>query len=207
MQGCSAILKSISIHSDLQKPSAWVLRFAPLVSQNGSVLDLAAGRGRHGRLFLKRGNQVTLVDRSLEGLRDLENEDRAEVIQADLEDGSPWPMMGRIFAGVVVINYLYRPLIKDLLKSIEPEGVLIYETFSRGNEAYGRPSNPEFLLDPGELLEFVAGTMQVLAYENGIERKGELEKVVQRICAVRHSSARYGGKPAPSPINPLSQCG
>ena len=177
------------------------------MSQNGSVLDLAAGRGRHGRLFLKLGNQVTLVDRNVEGLKDLENEERAEVLQADLEDGSPWPLMGRIFTCVVVIDYLYRPLINDLIKSIEPEGVLIYETFLRGNEAYGRPSNPEFLLDPGELLEFVAGTMQVLAYENGIERKGELEKVVQRICAVRHSSARYGGKPAPSPINPLSQCG
>ena len=143
------------------------------------MLDLAAGRGRHGRLFLKRGNQVTMVDRSVEGLRDLENEERAEVIQADLEDGSPWPLMGYFFAGVVVTNYLYRPLIKVLLNSIEPKGVLIYETFSRGNEAYGRPSNPDFLLNPGELLEFVAGTMQVLAYENGIEGKETPERTVR----------------------------
>ena len=173
------------------------------MNQEGSILDLAAGEGRHGRLFLERGNQVTLVDRSLKGLRDLEYEEKAEIVQADLEDGSPWPFMGRLFAGVVVINYLYRPLIKDLIKSIEPEGVLIYETFSRGNEDYGRPSNPDFLLKPGELLEFVEGTMQVLAYENGIEGKGTPEKVIQRICAIRHSDSIDEDKPAPSPIDPL----
>ncbi len=161
-------------------PSPWVRRFAPLVAAGGSVLDLACGGGRHTRLFLDRGHPVTAVDRVVEHVGDLEG--RAEIVAADLEDGSPWPLPGRRFAGVVVTNYLYRPLFPALLEAVDEGGVLIYETFARGNEAYSRPRNPDHLLATDELLTLVAGRLQVVAFEQGLTPR---PSVVQRLCAVR----------------------
>jgi len=159
--------------------SPWVARFAPLVPAGGAVLDLACGGGRHGRLFLERGHPVTLLDRDLAGVADLER--RAELLQADLE-GAPWPLPGRRFAGVVVTNYLWRPLFQALAQTLAEGGVLIYETFGRGNERFGRPRNPDHLLAPNELLEAFAPTLQVVAYEHGVTGR---PAVVQRLCAVR----------------------
>jgi SAM-dependent methyltransferase len=118
--------------------------------------------------------------------------DRAEVIEADLEDGSPWPLGTRRFDGIVVANYLYRPLFATLREALAPGGVLIYETFGAGNEAYGKPSNPDFLLQPGELLGLAHGALEVVAYECGLIERAAGPAVIQRICV------RNGGSgPAP----------
>jgi SAM-dependent methyltransferase len=157
-------------------PAPWVLRFAPQVRAGGPVLDLACGRGRHARLFLGRGHPVTAVDRDLSGVADLA---AAERLQADLEDGSPWPLAGRRFAAVVVTNYLHRPLFPLLAAALEADGLLLYETFALGQERYGRPRNPDFLLRPGELLTAFP-TLRVAAYEHGLDPG---PAVRQRLCA------------------------
>ncbi len=172
-----------SRHLSITEPSPWVRRFAPLVPEGGAVLDLACGNGRHARHFLRLGFPVVAVDRDMEHASDLSGQ--AEIIQADLEDGAPWPLAGRTFSGVVVVNYLHRPLLPLLVDSIGEAGVLIYETFAVGNERFTRPRNPDHLLKDGELLELVRGRMQVIAYEHGIVESGPLPGVKQRICAVR----------------------
>ncbi|EME68374.1 SAM-dependent methyltransferase [Paramagnetospirillum caucaseum] len=158
-------------------PSPWIARFAALVPAGGSVLDLACGGGRHARLFLDRGHTVTAVDRDVTQARLAEG---AELIAADLEDGSPWPLAGCGFDAVVVTNYLWRPLFPTILAALKPGGVLLYETFAAGNEVFGRPANPDHLLRRGELLDLARG-LTVAAYEDGI---AEHAKVVQRIAAI-----------------------
>ncbi len=169
---------------DPQEPSPWVTRFAPLVPADGDVLDVACGAGRHMRYFHDRGHPVTGLDRDLGGLADLIGAAGVTTLRADLEDGSPWALGDRRFAGVVVTNYLWRPLLPRIVDSVAPGGVLIYETFARGNEAFGRPSNPAFLLQPGELLEAVRGKLTVVAYEN-LAVDHPRPALVQRICATR----------------------
>jgi SAM-dependent methyltransferase len=176
-------------------PSPWVVRFAPLAprraagggpgdgADDGTVLDLGCGAGRHTALFLKRGHPVVAVDRDVSRLRDLKGEAGLEVLKADLEAG-PWPLGERRFAAVVVTNYLHRPLLAKIIDSVAERGVLIYETFARGNERFGRPRRPDFLLAEGELLEAVRGRLAVVAYEHGIIDVPR-PAVVQRIAAVR----------------------
>jgi SAM-dependent methyltransferase len=136
--------------------SSWVARFAPALP-DGPVLDVACGGGRHLRHFRDQGRPVVGIDRDLAGVADLAGSDRVELIQADLEGGAPWPLGDRRFAGVVVANYLWRPLFPALVAAVAPGGWLLYETFAQGNERFGRPRNPDFLLAPGELLGAVAG--------------------------------------------------
>ena len=163
-------------------PSPWVARFAALAPAGGRVLDLASGGGRHARLFLEHGHPVTAVDIDVSALADLEGRDGVELVQADLENG-PWPLAWRGFAGVVVTNYLWRPLLPKIVRSVAPGGALIYETFARGNERFGKPSNPDFLLNDGELLEAVRGKLAVVAYEC-LEVTEPRPARVQRIAAV-----------------------
>jgi SAM-dependent methyltransferase len=165
-------------------PSAWIVRFAPLVRVGGPVLDLACGQGRHTRFFLERGHPVTAVDIDLSGLDDLQGHEGLEVLRADLEDGSPWPLGDRRFDAVVVTNYLWRPLFPRIVDAVDEGGVLLYETFAVGNEAYGRPAKPDFLLRPGELLEVVRGRLQIVAYEHGYLDEPR-PAIKQRLCAVR----------------------
>lgn len=160
----------------LSAPDLWVVRFAPLVSAGGAVLDLACGGGRHARFLRERGHRVTALDRDATEVRSLTD---VEVIEADVETG-PWPLAGRTFDGIVVVNYLHRPLLPVLAASLAPGGVLIYRTFAAGNERFGRPRNPDFLLRPGELLD-AFGQFTVVAYEHG-EVLGPA--VIQRICVV-----------------------
>jgi len=167
-------------------PSGWVVRFAGLVPARGAVLDLACGGGRHARLFLASGHRVTAVDIDVSGVADLEGDARAEILAADLEN-APWPLAGRVFAGVVVTNYLWRPLLPPIVAAVAPGGALIYETFARGNERFGKPSNPNFLLAEGELPRAVEGRLRVIAYEC-LEVAEPRPAVVQRIAAVRDAS-------------------
>jgi len=196
-------------HLRITEPSPWVLRFASLIEKGGRILDLACGGGRHGRLFLERGCRVTLLDRDTGAVADLANDPKAEIVTADLE-GGPEPfapegaLAGRTFDGVVVVNYLYRPLLPALIAAIAPGGALIYETFARGNERFTKPRNPDHLLKSGELIAAVAGELQVVAYEHGIVAKGPIPGVIQRICAVRAAvpSTRDDGEPEPVAVEP-----
>jgi SAM-dependent methyltransferase len=170
------------MHAD-REPSSWITRFAPSVRTGAAILDLACGGGRHTRLFLDRGHPVTAVDLDLSGLEDVRRHSHIELIQADLEH-APWPLPGRRFGAVVVTNYLWRPLFPPILDAIDDGGVLLYDTFARGNEVYGRPTNPDFLLEPGELIEVVRGRLQIVAYEHGyLDRPRPAVK--QRLCAGR----------------------
>ena len=159
-----------------EAPSPWVERWAPLI-RSGTVLDVACGSGRHARYFLERGLHVVAIDREPQDIPG------ARFIRADLEDGSPWPLTGERFEGIVVTNYLHRPLLATLRDSLAEDGVLIYETFMLGNERYGRPSNPAFLLRPGELLEAFRG-LRVEGFEEGPVTAPK-PAVIQRLCAVR----------------------
>src|SRR5688572_26101923 len=147
-------------HVPTVEPSDWVRRWAALV-ERGPVLDLASGGGRHARLFAARGLEVVAVDREAQVFPE-----KIQFVRADLEDGSPWPFGGQRFAAIVVANYLHRPLFPRIVESLDEGGVLIYETFMIGNEKFGRPSNPQFLLRPGELLEAFA-TLAVAGFEQG----------------------------------------
>lgn len=162
--------------------SPWIARFAACVPP-GEVLDLACGGGRHARLFAALGHPVLAVDRDPDALSHAAAPG-ISVLRHDLEEeGAAWPFETGRFAGIVVTNYLHRPLLRDLMASLAPGGVLLYETFALGNEAYGKPSNPAFLLRPGELLEWAqAGGLQVLAFEDGIVTRPKPARV-QRLCA------------------------
>lgn len=174
--------------------SIWVARFAPLIPA-GEVLDLACGGGRHTRMLAQMGHDVLAVDRDATALAQVAGE-RITALQIDLESGSDgnWPFEANRFAGIVVTNYLHRPLFLHILASLAPGGVLIYETFAQGNERFGKPSNPDFLLMPGELLEIMRSSdlmpVRVLAFEDGYT---DIPKpaMVQRVCAVKGEFAGF----------------
>ena len=168
-------------HADLD-PSAWVARWAPLIRPGGMVLDLACGAGRHSRWLTRMGFEVSAVDRDTSLFAD--PPPGVALLAADLESGGPWPYPGVAFDGIVVTNYLHRPLLPVLVDSLVSGGVLIYETFARGNERFGKPSNPAFLLAPGELLESVRGRLRVLAFEDLVVEEPR-PAAIQRICARR----------------------
>jgi SAM-dependent methyltransferase len=173
--------------------SPWVARFAPL-AKAGEALDLACGSGRHTRLLAARGMQVTALDRNPELLAPLAGPN-VTTLQHDLETADAvWPFAPGRFALVVVTNYLHRPLFAQLAASLRPDGILIYETFAQGNQAYGKPSNPDFLLAPEELLGLARqGGLQVLAYEDGhVDRPHPAQ--VQRLCAAGPGFAKTEAK-------------
>jgi len=178
---------STAPHAQGMAPSPWVVRFAPLVAPGGSVLDVACGQGRHCRFFAGRGHRVTGVDRDGAALAGAAAISGITTVAADLE-AADWPFAGTRFDAVVVTRYLHRPLIPALLGALAPDGVLIYETFAAGNEAFGKPSNPEFLLAPGELLAAVREHLTVVAFEQGASA-GAAPQVVQRLAAVGRGRA------------------
>lgn len=148
-------------------PSPWVERYLGQIPAAGRVLDLACGGGRHTRLLVTAGHPVLAVDRDITAMQPLVGLPEVSLLVADLE-GERWPLAGQRFEGIVVTNYLWRPRLPELLAMLAPGGVLIYETFMAGNEAFGKPSNPDFLLASQELLRLaLAAGLQVLAYEEG----------------------------------------
>jgi SAM-dependent methyltransferase len=163
-------------------PAPWIVRFAPLVGPRARVLDLAAGYGRHARFFAARGACVVAVDRDAAALATLGDEPRIETRVADLEQGA-WPFSKREFDGIVVVHYLHRALFPRLIDALADDGVLLYETFAHGNAVYRKPSNPAFLLEPGELLELARERLTVVAFEQG-RIEGDHPAVIQRLAAV-----------------------
>ena len=175
--------ESSSPRHEVLAPSEWFVRHAHLVAPRARVLDVACGYGRHARLFAQRGAQVLAVDRDAEALAALDGVPGIETRRIDLED-SDWPFANERFDAIVVANYLFRPALPHIVASVADDGALLYETFARGNEAYGRPSNPAFLLEPGELVAAVGGRLTVVEFAQGLIASGDRRAVVQRIAAV-----------------------
>ncbi|WP_321865358.1 class I SAM-dependent methyltransferase [Paraburkholderia tropica] len=190
----------------LGEPSPWVCRWAHLVSPGGTVLDLACGAGRHARWFAQRGHPVAALDRDGAALATMREIPGIGTLECDLE-GAPWPLPADVrFAGIVVTNYLHRPLMACLIDALAPGGVLIYETFAQGNETVGKPSNPAFLLAAGELLAICAPTLRVVAYEDGFLSQPR-EAFVQRICAVREAEKSSAAPRSGSDANQAENSG
>ena len=173
------------MNTAVSSPSAWVERFGALAPTGGRVCDVACGGGRHTRWFAARGHPVVAMDRDLSGVADLAEDPHVELIEVDLENGSPPPIASRTFGVLVVTNYLWRPILGAIVDGVAPGGILLYETFAVGNERFGRPTNPEFLLDRNELLELaLAHDLDVVAFED-VEVEVPRPAVVQRIAATR----------------------
>ena len=178
----------MSGENDSNAPSAWVRQYAGHIVAGGTVLDIACGTGRHSLFFGERGYRVTAVDRDIGRIGSLaadaaNHEHPIEIIAADLE-ADPWPFAGRLFDGIVVTNYLHRPHFPLLSAALAPGGVLLFETFAAGNERFGRPRNPAFLLQPDELLETFSTILRIVAYEHG-ELTTPRPAVRQRLCAIK----------------------
>ena len=183
MRRGSSASEALVAHASLEAASAWVRQWAPLIRPGGEVLDLACGGGRHSRQLAALGHEVIAVDRDIGAFA--APPAGVTLVSADLES-AVWPFPGRRFDAVVVTNYLHRPLLPTLVASLEPGGVLLYETFALGNERFGRPSNPDFLLRPGELLEAVRGHLRVVAYEDRVVDTPR-PAAIQRLCARREA--------------------
>lgn len=177
-------------------PSPWVTRWAVRLPVGARVLDVACGSGRHVRWLAARGLAVTGVDRDAQALVPLQPLGR--MLAADIERG-PWPFAGERFDAVVVTHYLWRPLMPTLAASVAEGGVLIYETFALGNEAFGKPSNPDFLLRPGELLEHCAG-LRIAAYEDGL-----LDGPPRRVQRIAAFGASAGAAPLECAADPTAR--
>ena len=175
-------------HASIDQPSAWVQQWASRIPAGGRVLDVACGRGRHAKWLAMLGHPVEAVDRDESALDALAGVAGISTRRADLENGR-WPYASDQFAAVVVVNYLHRPLFEHLLAAVAPGGLLIYETFAAGNERYGRPTNPDFLLQPGELLQVAHGALEVIAYEN-LAIEAPRPALVQRMCAYNGATGR-----------------
>lgn len=178
----------MNIHRLHGEPSPWVLRFAPLLRPGSRVLDLACGGGRHAIPFAAAGHRVDAVDRDSAALRTLGGVPGIKLIEVDLE-AAIWPLAGHRYDLVVVTNYLHRPAFDALLACVGDDGMLIYETFMHGNAAFGKPSNPDFLLMEDELLDRLRPAFRIVAFEQG-EVVRPKPAMVQRVCAVRDREAR-----------------
>ena len=203
---CSVTTSARPLHGT-GAPSAWVTRWAHLISRNGQVLDVACGAGRHAHWLATQCLTVTGVDRdglalsAAQAAWPVQGAPARQLLQADLEN-QPWPLAGQQFDAVVVTNYLWRPLWPSLLAALAPGGVYIHETFAHGNASVGKPSRPDFLLQPGELLQICAG-LRVVAFEDGFCQHPD--RFVQRVVAVREAVgghdavSRYALTPAAQP--------
>lgn len=168
----------------IETPSEWLLNHAQHIKPAGSVLDVAAGSGRNTRWLAQQGYKVEAVDRDQQALESMQGVENIHLHITDIENAD-WPYSGQEFDAILVCRYLHRPLFPLILQSLAPQGVLIYETFMQGHEAYGRPSNPDFLLRENELLEVFKNDLEVIAFEQGYFEKPK-PGMLQRICAKKH---------------------
>jgi SAM-dependent methyltransferase len=169
-------------------PSRWIERFGGSVPQ-GRVVDVACGGGRHARWFAEHDRAVVAIDRDPDALAALHDARGIETVEFDLEAGDQLPIERGSCAAVVVTNYLWRPILDELVGLLAPGGWLLYETFALGNERFGRPSNPDFLLRPGELLELARRhELRVVAYEDVVVEEPR-PAAVERIAACRLASS------------------
>ena len=173
--------------SSVSMPSEWVKDYTKLIPPDGNVLDLACGSGRHTRFLLERGIKVTALDHDISQLKDMPKNENLIIIEHDLEGSSPWPFASQAFAGIVVVNYLYRPLFVKILDSLAPNGVLIYQTFAVGNEKYGRPRNPQYLLSDEELLKVFGKHLHVVQYSHGLINQPS-PAIMQSICCINYKT-------------------
>lgn len=178
--------KLIANHATESEPSSWLLRHAGLIRPNGRVLDVAAGHGRNARWLASQGWQVEAVDRDAAALESMHGMANITTRVADLENAA-WPYAREKFDAIVVCRYLHRPLLPLLPANLADQGVLVYETFMQGHEAYGRPGNPDFLLRPNELLEIFTPRLKVVAFEQGFISEPK-PAVMQRICLVNEAA-------------------
>jgi SAM-dependent methyltransferase len=169
----------------IEQPSPWVVKYAPLIRKKGRVLDLACGNGRHAIWLAQQGHQVDAVDRDVQAVSNMVGMSNIDVLIVDLEAGD-WPHPDQRYDGIIVSRYLYRPLLPTLAEILHPGGILIYETFMTGNERYGKPSNPDFLLLPNELLEIYLPVLNIIDFKQG-EVKMPRPAVMQRICAQKNA--------------------
>lgn len=166
-----------------QAPSTWIAQHAHLIPENGHILDLACGKGRHTRFFLQKGHAVTAVDIDLGGVADLATVPDTTLIEADLENAA-WPLAGRQYDAVIVCNYLHRPILNHIFQVVAPGGLLLYDTFAAGNERFGRPRNPAFLLQADELLRLTRDDFVARAYQHG-RVDTPRPAIRQSLCAIR----------------------
>jgi SAM-dependent methyltransferase len=176
------------MHALHEPPSPWLIRHAPLIRAGGSVLDLACGNGRNTRWLAEQGWRVEAVDRDASAIAGLQEIPGVHAWVANLEQGL-WSFEGQHFDAIVVCRYLHRPLLPKLAEALAESGVLIYETFMRGQEKFGRPQNPDFLLRSDELYEAYGKTLTVVAFEQGVAEAPK-PAMVQRLCAIRGEIGR-----------------
>lgn len=173
------------MHSQISSPLSFISKWMPENLSGKTVLDYACGCGRHGKLAMERGAHVTFADIDLESLSEFAINENVGLLQADLEEDDRWPLLGRQYDIVVVTNYLYRQCLSDIFETVKPGGLILYRTFAEGNEAFGRPRNPNFLLRPGELLDTAKENFTILHYEHG-EVESPSPAVIQRLVAKRN---------------------
>lgn len=167
------------------RPSKWVKKYSSLFPHPGPILDVASGGGRHTRYLLRKGYSVIAIDKNVLPLQNLKTP-LLSPVRVDLEAQAPWPFKPDSFGGVVVTNYLHRPIFQNIIDSLAKDGLLIYETFARGNEKFGKPSNPNYLLKPGELIRLTLNELHILSYED-ITTDQPKPARLQRICARKNT--------------------
>lgn len=190
-------------------PASWIVHYSALIPSGGRVLDLACGSGRHSFFLADQGFKVVATDIDVSAITSLDSDHRLEILPADLEADSPehanWPFPSGSFDGIVVTNYLYRSHFPLLVDTLSNGGILIIETFAQGNERFGKPTNPQFLLKPGELLDAFSPMLNIVAYQHGIYQKPHLA-VKQRLCARKGASqpVQLPTEIRPGPDDPVS---
>ncbi len=167
---------------DKMVPSKWVIRWASLIQQGGRVLDLACGNGRHSIFLASLGFDVVAIDRDEQKLTNFSQFKKITPICSDLEK-RPWPLSDDKFNGIIITNYLHRPLLPHIVRALDKPGVLIYETFGEGNEAFGKPTNKDFLLLRNELFNTLSETLHIVSFEQGYVVNPK-KAIVQRVCAI-----------------------
>tara|TARA_B100000686_G_C16751726_1_gene952950 strand:+ start:1455 stop:2126 length:672 start_codon:yes stop_codon:yes gene_type:complete len=162
-------------------PSSWLRRHSTLIPNSGLILDIAAGSGRHTQYLLDKDHAVVSIDKDVSHLAHIKNS-RLSIAKVDLEVPGSWPFKSAAFAGIIVTNYLHRPLFPHIIKALATGGLLVYETFAQGNQKFGKPTNPNYLLAPGELIRLTQEHLHIVAYEDVTVSQPKSARI-QRICA------------------------